>query len=130
MNDNDISKDKKKQGKIINHLDFIKSKKILKQIFDILDSKKELEMVKYNKKTQNRLNMTIANYNQYFQTEIEIIPAKDKFGEFININNEEEESYYHIFFDGNKEETIQYYLTENDDVKEIKVKIDFNINDF
>ena len=87
-------------------------------------------MVKYNKKTQNRLNMTIANYNQYFQTEIEIIPAKDKFGEFININNEEEESYYHIFFDRNKEETKQYYLTENDDVKKIKVKIDFNINDF
>ena len=60
-----------------------------------------------DKKIQNRLNITIDNYKKYrekfSQIEIEIIPIKNKNGRFINIK-EEDESYYHIYFDEGKEE--------------------------
>ena len=53
-----------------------------------MPKKKKLEIVKYNKRIQNRLNLSIKDYKEYLETyssiEIEIIPAKGKYGEFIN----------------------------------------------
>ena len=55
-----------------------------------MTKKKELEIVKYNKKIQNRLNLSVKDYKEYSETftpiEIEIIPVKGKYGEFINID--------------------------------------------
>ena len=69
--------------------------------------KEKLEIVKYNKKIQNRLNLDIKDYKEYSDTftpiEIEIIPTKGKYVKFININ-EEDKLYYHIYFNDNKEE--------------------------
>ena len=68
----------------------IKSKYILMKIYDIMTQKKKLEIVKYNKKIQNKLNLGIKDYKEYLETfspiEIEIIPIKDTYGRFININ--------------------------------------------
>ena len=51
--------------------------------------KKSLQIFQYNKKLQNRLNLDINDYKEYSETftpiEIEIIPAKDKYGFFLLI---------------------------------------------
>ena len=81
----------------------IKSRYILSKIYNIIPKKKKLAIVKYNKRIQNRLNLSIKDYKEYCEIEIEIIPIKDKYGKFINIK-ENDELYYHIYFNDNREE--------------------------
>ena len=83
----------------------IKSRYILSKIYDNMTKKKKLEIVKYNKKVQNRLDLGVKDYKEYSETyssiEIEIMPAKGKYGRFINID-ENDKLYYHIYFNDNK----------------------------
>ena len=81
----------------------IKSRYILSKIYNNMTIKKKLEIVKYNKRIQNRLNLCIKDYKDYCEIEIEIIPVKDKYGKFININKNDI-LYYHIYFNDKKEE--------------------------
>ena len=106
----------------------IKSNYILMKIFANLAEKKELLIVKYNKKIQNRLNLNIKDYIRYI--EIEIIPCDEKYGEFININKNDKK-YYHIYFnDNNKEIKNKYEIDEKDKVKKIKIIIDYQVKSF
>ena len=63
----------------------IKSRYILSKIYENMTKKKKLEIVKYNKRIQNRINLSVKNYKEYSETftpiEIEIIPTKGKYGE-------------------------------------------------
>ena len=63
--------------------------------------KKSLDVVKYNKKIKERINISIKDYKEYSEIysliEIEIKPIDNKYGKFININKEKEK-YYHIYF--------------------------------
>ena len=90
----------------------IKSDYFLQKLYDNMTKKKKLEIVKYNKKIQNRINLSIKNYKEYSvkftPIEIEIIPTKGKYCEFININ-ENDKLYYHIYFNDNKEEIKNKY---------------------
>ena len=66
----------------------IKSKYILRKIFDNLKENKLLEIIRYNKAMKKNLNKVIKDYiKEYSIIEIEIIPLKNKYGNFININN-------------------------------------------
>ena len=60
----------------------IKSVFILKKLYDIIETKK-LNIVKYNKNIQNRINVNIKNYKEYLEIystiEIEIILIKNKY---------------------------------------------------
>ena len=112
----------------------IKSRYILSKIYDNMPKKKKLEIVKYNKKVQNRLNLGVKDYKEYSETftpiEIEIIPTKDNYGEFINID-ENDKLYYHIYFNDNKEEIKnKYEIKEEDKVTKIKIIIDYQIKSF
>ena len=86
-------------------IDNIKSRYILSKIYNNITKKKKLEIVKYNKKIQNRINLSVKNYKEYSETftpiEIEIIPTKGKYGRFIYID-ENDKLYYHIYFNDNK----------------------------
>ena len=103
-----------------------------------MPKKKKLEIVKYNKKIQNRLNLSIKDYKEYSKIitpiEIEIIPNKGGYGKFINIK-ENDKLYYHIYFNDNKEEIKnkyrikedlfgftknEYYIEEEDKVTKLK----------
>ena len=55
-------------------------------------------------------------------------PVNNKFGKFINMN--ENEKYYHIYFNDNKEEIKRNYFDKEDNVTKIKIIIDYQINNF
>ena len=90
-------------------------------------------MIKYNKNIKNRINININDYKEYSENyssiEIEIEPVKSKYGKFINIKKEEE-IYYHIYFNNNKEEIKRNYINKNEEIKIIKIKIDYQIKSF
>ena len=89
-----------------------------------MTKKKKLEIVKYNKRMQNRMNLSVKDYKEYCEIEIEIIPKKDEYGKFIYIK-EKDKLYYHIYFNDNKEEIKnKYEIYQNDKVKKIKIIID------
>ena len=117
-------------------LDNIKSKHILKEIFEHIKKNKALEIIKINKKIQNKLNLTINDYKEYSELftpiEIEITPKASInkiFNNFINLTDKEEE-YYHIFFNDRKEEIKKFWLNEEDKVTKIKIIIDYQIKSF
>ena len=93
---------------------------------------KLLKIVKYNKNMQKRMNLNINDYIEhsikYSSFEIEIIPGN--YGKFINIKEKENEKYFHIYFDNNKEETKRNYIDKNDKVKKIRIIIDYQIKSF
>ena len=58
-----------------NNIDNIKSKYILKRIFDYLNEKKQLKIILYNKNLIYKLDKRLTAYkNEYLKIEIEIIP--------------------------------------------------------
>ena len=116
-------------------IDNINSKYILSKIYNNMTKKKKLEIVKYNKKVQNRLDLGIKDYKEYSETyssiEIEIIPTKGKYGKFMNIFNKNDELFYHIYFNDNNEEIKdKYEIKEEDKVTKIKIIIDYQIKSF
>ena len=69
INDNSLNK---------NLLDLIKSKYILKQIFNHLKYKALLQIIRYNKNFQKKLNKTKTHYKrEYLNIIIEIIPEEN-----------------------------------------------------
>ena len=107
----------------------IKSKYILLKIFENMPKRKSLDIIRYNKTIKKRININVKDYEECSLIEIEIIPVKNKYGLFINIKKEEEK-YYHIYFDNNKEEIKRNYLKENEQVKIIRIIIDYQVKSF
>ena len=118
-------------NKSTSYLDKIRSPYILQNIFSIVRNfKRKLEIVRYNKYLQRRLGVDITQYKMFAIIEIELIPAKNKYGKFININNQEEEQYFHIYFNDSNEEINRNYLLENEKIDKIKIIIDFKVTSF
>ena len=119
------------QKNSINFFDNIKSIFILKIILGNVYKKVSYGIIKYNKRYQNKLDLTLEDYKEankiYSTIVIEIKPAKDNYGKFITILNEKEKNYYHIFFDDNKVEIKRRYIKKNEVITKIKIVIDFNI---
>ena len=117
----------------INVLENIKSKYMLMKIFDTMKKNKKLEIIKYNKILQKRIDLNINDYKEYSQLyssiEIELKVIANKYGEFINIRDEVKE-YYHIYFDNSKKEIKRNYLKEKEKVKTIKIRIDYQVKSF
>ena len=113
--------------KINNFLIKIRSKYILKQIFDNLKENKLLEIIRYNKNIQNKLNKKLKDFiKEYSKIVIEIIPKENTYGKFICIPKKYE-SYYHIYFNDNKEEIKRQKLYEDENIFKIKVILDYKI---
>ena len=102
----------------------IKSKNNLRKLFNQLTTLQKLRIIRQNKKIQNKLNIRKKDYEEYCATVFEIVPhaipiLKTK-STFINIFNDENKKYFHIFFDDSKDETHIEYLTNTDNVKKNK----------
>ena len=132
---NVLRKEKKEENKMKSKDIFknFKSKYILQILFNYLLKKKTLDIIKYNKKIKNRMNINIKDYKEYSEIyssiEIEIKTVNNKYGKFININKENEK-YYHIYFNDNKEEIKRNYLNNNENIKKIKIIIDYQFKSF
>ena len=132
---NNNSKDKEmKQTKSNLVLEKIKSDYFLMKLLGIMKKNRMFEIVKYNKKLQKRLNLSINDYKEYFKeyTSIEIeLRVKNRYYEnkFINIPYRNEK-HYHIYFDNSSEEINRNYLEENEKVETIKIIIDNPITSF
>ena len=112
---------------VSNRLKKLKSDYFIQKFFDYIPEKKSLEIIKYNKDIQKRIKININNYKAYYLLiEIEIIPVKDKYGEFIKIK--ENKKYYHIYFNDDKTKEIKRTsLNENDKVSKINIIIDYQV---
>ena len=117
-----------------NLLKKIRSKWLLKQIFDNLENNKSLEIIKYNKNIQEKLEIGINDYKEeYLKIEIEIFPKKyrgKKQIKFINISNAVNKSHYHIFFNNNIIETKRTYFTGSDNISKIRIILDNEFKSF
>ena len=108
----------------------------MQKIFNNLNKKKSLVIVKYNKYSQRRLNLNINDYKKcyellYSSIEIEIIPFKKRYREYKIINYEDKDKlYYHIYFDNNTEEVKRNYLEKKDKIEKIKIIIDYQVKSF
>ena len=90
--------------------------------------------MKYNKRLQKRLNLSINDYKEYYQSieiELKLVDNEYVYGEFINISDEDKE-HYHIYFNNSNEEIKRNYLNENENekVKNIRIIIDYQIKSF
>ena len=105
----------------------------LEKVFNNLEIKKSLNIVKYNKNIKKRINININDYKNYLENyssiEIEIKPLNNKYGKFINIVDKDK-LYYHIYFDDNKKEIKRNNIFENEKIKKIIVKINYQIKSF
>jgi len=111
----------------INKLNKIRNKYLLKTIFDNLLELKQFQLIKYNKKIQNKIEISLQDYQLFKKIIIEIIPIKknDK-NKFINIPKEKK-NYYHIYFNKDKKEMKRNYFTQKSKVESIKIVIDEKI---
>ena len=117
--------------KINNILKNIKSKTILRKIILLLQYIKLLEIINYNKKLQNKLNINIEDYKDYYEkhSTIEIEIIQDIFGKFINIPKEEEK-YFHIYFNDDNKEIKRNYTERKEIIEKIKIIIDDKVESF
>ena len=88
--------DEQGQSKLIianNQLKNVKSDYFIQKFFGYIPKRKSLETVRYNKSIQKRINININHYKayceEYSSIELDIIPKKGEYGEFININEED-----------------------------------------
>ena len=93
---------------------------------------KKLLLIKYNKKLKEKLNIKEVDYRKFTQIEIEIFLKEIKEDvdkrqfDFINWK-EGDESFYHIYFDKQKNEAKRNYVKYNESIKEIKIIIEMEI---
>ena len=134
FNDSVNEKTELNEIKSSNMLLILKSKYILQFIFDNLSKRKSLNFIKYNKNIQNKIDININDYKEfseiYSSIEMEIIPVNNKYGKFINIKNQGDLKYFHIYFDNNKEEIKRNHLDKNENIKKIKIILEHQVKSF
>ena len=109
----------------------IKSKYIIEKILNNLNKNKSLSLIKYNKKIQNKLDFDINIFKEYSESfsTIKLEITTNNIGG-IFINNEGNESYYHIYFNDSKKEVKRNFLNKNEKVSKIIIIIDYQIKSF
>ena len=111
-----------------NALKKIRSKYIIMKIFDNLKENKLLNIIHYNKIYQKMMKIQLKDYkNQFSKIEIEIIPEKNIYDNFINVANKIIKENVHIYFNNDKEEIKRSLITEDDNVTKIKIIINHKI---
>ena len=80
-----------------------------------MPERKSLEIIRYNKSIQKRIDININHYKayseEYSSIELDIIPMKGEYGEFININEEDKKFFiYTLMIIKQKKLTILHYI--------------------
>jgi surface protein len=112
-----------------NKLEDIKTDYFLVKLFDMLHKRRALEVIRYNKNIQQRLNKDKKDYEEQFsKIIIEIIPAD--IGLIYFIDNTNKEQFFHFYINENNEELKRNFVIRSDGAERIKVIIDFEIKSF
>jgi len=111
----------------------IKSKYILKQILENLHKKRLLQIIKYSKIIQEKINIGVNDFKKYNEIEIEIFgyicdKNQNKIS-FINIP-EADRPYYHIYFNNDENESKYDFFSSDEKLIKIRIIIDYNIKSF
>ena len=121
------------QIKLKNIYKKLKNDYFLRKVFNNLERRRTLNIIKHNKNIQKRLNINKNDYEEYSEKysliEIEIKPHNNKFDKFINID-EKNKNYYHIYFNNNKEEINRNCINKDEQIETIEIKIDYQIESF
>ena len=116
-----------------NIFENLKNNYFLEKLFNILDKGKSLCLLKYNKNLKKRINITIKDYKEYLEIyspiEIKIKPVANNYSKFLNINDINNK-YYHVYFNNNKEEIKRNHINNDEQIKIIKIIIDFKVKSF
>ena len=107
----------------------VKSKYILKRIFAHIQYTKFLNIIRYNKNLQSKLNIELNDYKEYLKTEIEIIPKDSVFDKIINVKDNDV-PYFHFYINDDKKEKNFVYLFFNCSIRKIKIIIDYEVKSF
>ena len=130
-NISNVSKMNQFQSK--NIFEDLKSDYFLQKVCNYITRKKVLDIMKYNKRLQKRIKLNINDYIQFSQLYssiiIELNLVENNYDKFINITEKEKE-YFHIYFDNSNEEIKRDHLEQNEKVKTIKVKINYQVESF
>ena len=114
------------QMKSKNKYENLKNDYFLQKVFNIVEKKKLLNIVKHNKYIKKRINININDFKEYSEKyssiEIEIKLVNNKYSKFINIKKEDEK-YYHIYLNNNKEEIKMNNINKDEEIKIIKIII-------
>ena len=125
----DRAKIEKDQIQLENKFKNIKSNYILQKIFNNLETKRRLNIIRLNKNMKKKLDINLNDYKEYLKIEIDLKIINNNNQKFINIQKEDEK-YYHIYFDNKKEEIKRNYLNKGDKVKKIKIIMENKIKSF
>ena len=127
-----INNDKKEETEIQkNSFDNIKSKYVLKQIFDMLNRKTMLKIINYCKKIQQRIEITIEDFIELCKVEIEVMPNDLYVGDIRLINIPADmKSYCHIFIDDDPKEYFSETIPREKVVKKVKIILDYQMVNF
>ena len=126
----DIKKEEVNTKESINISKNIKSKLILKKVFNNLPTSNLLKIIKYNKKLKNKFNIKNTHYYEFSQIEIELKPIKYEYGTFINILDKKNEPYIQIYFNDGVVNKKRYHIKKKDKVSKIRIIIDYQIKSF
>ena len=125
---------KNNKNNIKANLKKVRSQYILKQILINLRKNLLIQIFRYNKNMQKKLNFTFNDYKNYkkiySKIELEIIPAEKKIGKFINIFNKSEEIYFQIYFNNDKKCTKCNELYKINNINKIRINIEYPIKSF
>ena len=98
----------------------------MKKIKQNLNQKRCLQLVKYNKKMQEKLDISIEDYREYNQIVFELYP-NDEIGNIFFNSIMIDSRYMHIYINDGKNEKKGSIIEHKDIIKKIKVVIDFEI---
>ena len=128
----------KTNNKTLSILYGIKSKYIIIKIFDNLKTRKFLQIIKYNKKISERIEISLKeSFKKYWidnQIEIELnIFENPKYEEdkknFINFE-EKDKPYIHIYLNDDKKGTKRNYIEKNEALSKVKIILDLKFKKF
>ena len=105
----------------------IKSKNILKEIFYYLKENKLLNIIRYNKFIQSRIDKKVNYYKYHYEKiELELFPIKNKHGKFINMRKKQA-IHFHFYFNDNNNEINRNYIIKDENISKIKTIVDYEI---
>jgi len=120
------TKIEKDQIQLENKFQNIKSYYILQKIFNNLETKRRLNIIRLNKNMKKKLDINLNDYKEYLKIEIDLKIINNNNQRFINIQKEDEK-YYHIYFDNNKEEIKRHSINNDEKIENIKIIVDYEI---